>query len=297
MKILILIIALTLISPLLLFSQEFDCDVSFTNLESLPAEARDNLGDFIPQIKQYMNGYHWTQVDLGDTKIRCSFNIALQGSTGKSHYIAQVFIGSQRPIYKDPAGRNTASVRLLDGSWEFDYVRGQGLAHSDQHYDPLLSFFDFYAYLMLGYDFDSYKLDDGTPYFQKAMDIANLAQGAKGWGVSVQNTYTRGGLIQEILDPKFQDVREAIYRYHYRGLDLLYKNDAKARANMMAALEKVGLLRQKLNGQSLFIRSFFDTKYMEIADVFSKDPDKGVFAKLTAIDPPHQKTYDEYASK
>ncbi len=294
----VFLIAVTLLLPFSLLAQEMDCDVTFTNLEALTPEARDNLSDFIPQIKQYVNGYRWTQVDLGGMKIKCTFNIALQGGNTNNHYTAQVFVGSQRPIYKDPAGRNTAAIRLLDDKWEFDYIRSQSFSHNDQRFDPLLSFFDYYVYLMLGYDFDSYKLGDGTPYFQKAMNIISLAQnGGKGWTLGAQNTYTRAQLIEEIIDPKYQDVRESIYRYHYRGLDLLYKNEVKARANILAALEKIGLLRKKITEQSLYIKIFFDTKYMEIADIFGKEEDKSVFQKLTAIDPAHQKTYDEYAEK
>src|ERR1051326_5115915 len=213
-----------------LSAQELDCDITFTNLETLPAGSRDNLTDFISQAKQYINSYHWTQEDLGSVRIKCSMNISFQSATN-NHYVVQAFIGSQRPIFK--SDKNTAFVRLLDDSWEFDYVRGQPFNHNESHFDPLLSFMDFYAYIILGYDFDSYKSGDGTPYFQKASDIANRALGSAstGWDVSSQGTYSRGQLIEELTNSKFHDFREAVYRYHYRGLDLLYTDDTRARKN------------------------------------------------------------------
>ncbi len=299
MKLSAALVAFLALLPVSLRAQEMDCDVTFTNIESLTAEARDNLSDFLPQLKQYINTYRWTKADLGQEKIKCAINISFQGSPSGNHYTAQAFIGSQRPIFK--LDRSTASVRLLDDKWEFDYTHFQSISHSENRFDPLLSFIDFYVYLIIGYDFDSWRAGDGTPYFQKAADIVNQARGSanagKGWDVGAQGTYSRGELIDELLSPKFQDFREAAYRYSYFGLDLLYKNEAKARKNMLSALEKIAKLRDKINQQSLVIRIFFDTKYLEIADTFLKDPDASVYAKLAQIDPSHQQTYDSYSQK
>lgn len=274
-------------------AQEIDCDITFTNLNTLPAESRDNLTDFIPQVKQYINAYRWTKADIGNAKIKCAFNISLQGSPTSTHYTAQVFVGSQRPIFKE--GRNTAELRIIDNQWEFDYNHNQSLMHTDNHFDPMLSFIDFYIYLIIGYDFDSYNAGDGTPYFQKAMDIVNLARGSgsgvRGWDLAPQGNYSRAQLIDELLNPKFQDFREAVFRYHYRGLDERHKDTTKARKNILAALERIAKVQEKINTPSLVIRTFFDTKYQEIADVFLGDPDQTVFAKLIKIDPSHEQAY------
>ena len=82
------------------------------------------------------------------------------------------------------AGRNSGVIRILDDKWEFDYVRSQSLIHDEFRFDALLSFIDFYAYVVLGFDFDSYKAFDGTLYFEKAVDIVNKSRGAAsgtGW--------------------------------------------------------------------------------------------------------------------
>jgi hypothetical protein len=277
-------------------AQEIDCDVTFTNLESLSSEARDNLADFIPQLKQYINTYRWTQETFENEKIKVSINISFQGAPSGNHYAAQAFIGSQRPIFK--AGRNTAAVRIRDDKWEFDYIHNQGLIHTEYKYDPLLSFIDFYMYIVLGYDFDSYKAGDGTQYFQKGLEIVNRAMGSggsgKGWDTSPQGSYTRGQLIDELLNPKFDNFRQAYYEYHYRGLDLLYKDDVKARKHLLTALEKIAKLKKKINQNSLVIRTFFDTKYMEIAEVFSHDPDVTVMSSVAGFDPTHAQTYEHY---
>ncbi|HYQ86017.1 MAG TPA: DUF4835 family protein [Bacteroidota bacterium] len=278
-----------------LSSQEIDCDVKITNKEALTAQAREALADFLPQVTQYINSYRWTREDLANLKIKCTIDISFQGSPRDNHYSVQAFIGSQRPIFR--LDRNTAVVRILDDSWEFDYVRSQPFIHNEGRYDPLLSVLDFYMYLILGYDFETYKAGDGTPYFQKALDIANLSRAGVGWDNPSPAVYSRGQLIDELMNVKFRDFRNALYRYHFRGLDLLYKDEARARKNIFAALDKIGKLQEKINVRSLVIRTFFDSKYQEIAEIFLKDPDREVFARLSKIDPAHQTKYEEASQR
>jgi hypothetical protein len=285
---------LFIITPIV--AQEIDCDVTI-NMEKLTTEARENLSDFLPQVKEYINGNRWTPEGLGGEKIRCTINISFQGAPRDNHFVVQAFIGSQRPIFQ--LGQNTAMLRILDDKWEFDYIRNQPLIHNDLRFDPLLSFLDYYINIILGYDFESYKAGDGTKYFQKALEITNKARGyggaGSGWDIGSQNTYTRGQFVDELLNSKFFDFREAVYKYHYKGLDLLAKDEARARKNMFAALEKIGKLKERINQNSFIIRTFFDTKYKEIAHNFTNDADKDIFAKLSRIDPSHKQDYDTAA--
>ena len=299
MRKIILLIFLNLIFSIFTFSQEIDCDLKI-NLEALTtSEAKDNLSDFVQQVKSYINDYRWTQGEFGDGKIKCVIDISFRGSEGTNHYIAQAFIGSQRHIFK--TNRTTALLRIMDDKWEFDYVRNQSLNHMETRYDPLLSFIDFYVYLILGYDADTYQTNGGTPYFQKAFDIANVARGsgtdAKGWELSQQGLYSRAQLIEELLNPKFQDFRKAVHIYHYRGIDSLFTNSKRPLNRVYLALDKIAKLKEKINQTSLVIKTFFDTKYLEIAEVFLKSNDPMIYSRLSRIDPEHTKTYDEYAEK
>jgi hypothetical protein len=280
-----------------LFAQEIDCDVKVANMQNLPEAARENLSSFLPDLSQYINSYRWTREDLGNLKIKCTITISFQGAPNGNHYSVQAFVGSQRPVFRSE--RNTALVRIIDGNWEFDYVRNQPLIHNENRFDPFLSVIDFYVYLILGYDFESYKAGDGTPYFQKAMDIANLARGghgSTGWDNPSPNVFSRGQFIDEVMNARYADFREALYRYCYKGLDLLSKDEGRARKNMFTALEKIGNLQQKINSRTLIIKAFFDAQFGEIKNDFLKDPDPDIFAKLTRIDPAHQSDYDEAAA-
>lgn len=283
-------------------AQEIECDVTIDAQSSagLSSEARENIVDLVPQLEQYINNYRWTREGIeGGERIRCRMELTLSSQSGDNHYKAQIVLSSQRPIYK--AGRTTSILRIRDLSWDFQYIRSQTLTHDEYRFDPLLSLIDFYAFMILGCDFDTYKTGDGTPYFQKALEIVNKARtsaaAGTGWEPSTRGDYSRAQLIEELLNPKYHDLREAVFRYHYRGLDLLHKDQVKARKNMLSALEKVGNLREKINSTSLAIRLFFEAKNLEIAEVFSHDPDPGITAKLTRIDPSHRQAYEESRDK
>lgn len=292
----IIVIALLAV-PYHAVTQEIDCDVT-VNTQQLSAEARENLVDFEQQIEQYINAFRWTKEDVGIIKIKLTIDIQFQASRD-NRYFAQAFLGSLRPIHKSE--RNTAVIRIIDDKWEFDYVRSQPLSHNEFRFDPLLSLLDFYVYLILGYDFDTYGSMDGTPYFQKAFDIVNKARGSsaagKGWETEGQGIYQRGQLVDELLNAKYRDLREATYKYHYKGLDNLSRDAVRARQLMLSSLEKIGKLREKINQRSLSIKLFFETKYLEIAESFLGDPDRTIYQRLNRIDPAHQKAYEDYSQK
>ena len=294
MKLSTVIFALLFFAFQMAFAQEFDCDIS-VNTQNLSNESRDNLSDFAQQVKQYINNYKWTDQNFGNDKIKCALQINFQSSQGANHYSTQVLIISQRPIHK--SNQNTAVLRLKDDNWEFDYVRLQPFNHDNLRFDPLLSFLDYYCYIILGYDFDTFGTLEGTPYFEKAMDIVSKAGGSptagKGWELAQQSTYTRGQFVDELLNAKFRILREANHKYHYKGLDLLYKNSDQAKKNILSALESIGKLQEKINQRSFVIKSFFDAKFQEIADTFRGYSDTDVFKKIIKIDQSHQQTYEK----
>ena len=297
-----ILIAICLLPALRAGAQELDCNVSIDQQSSagLSAEARENIVDLVPQLEQYINNYRWTREGIeGGERIRCSMSLTLSSPTGDNHYKAQIVLSSKRPIYKTV--ETTQMLLIRDLSWDFQYIRAQTLTHDEYRFDPLLSVVDYYAFVILGYDFDTYKTGDGTPYFQKALEIVNKARSSAaagtGWEPSTRGDYSRTQLIEEILNPKYHDLREAVFRYHYRGLDLLHKDQVKGRRNMLSALQKLGILREKINSTSLAIRLFFEAKYKEIADRFALDPDPGIVAELAKIDPSHRQAYEESRDK
>jgi hypothetical protein len=303
-RLLLLAAALLLLQAGIAECQELDWDVT-VDFQALPSESRPNLTDFLTQVKQYLNSVRWTREDFKGDKIKCSMNISFLGTAqGENHYSAKAFIGASRPIYRGQ--RTSAILRLIDDKWDFSYVRSQGFNHDDYRFDPLLSFLDFYSYIVLAYDFDTgdfgySKPEAGSAYYQKALEVINRARASadagKGWDPDSRSTYSRSQVIEENLNPKFQEFRRAIHQYYYAGMDLMYKDKEKGKAHVLTALERIAKAKEKVNNNSLIIRLFFETNYWEIADTFVDDPDPGIWDKLIKFDPAHEQKYMEYRNK
>jgi hypothetical protein len=293
----ILIVLLAVVIPHVLLAQELNCDVT-VNIEQVPSASRDYLKNFEADIEQYLNNFRWTTEDLGGEKIHCSMNIFFLPGAGENRYTAQVFIGSRRPVYKgvQKTDKETIILRVLDEKWEFEYLPNKPLYHDDFQFDPMADFLDFYANLILGFDFESYTELSGTPYFQKALNICGQAAGspyASEWQSASVN-YSRFSLADELISPKYQSYRLAFYMYHFEGIDLLETESITGLTAMLSAVESIAEIRQKQNPRSILLKTFFDTKYQELAEQFLKYPDRAVYKRLTAADPNHQTTYEEY---
>lgn len=275
-------------------SQQLDCTLQADYTTIGPAHY-DLLAEFADDVRGYINNNPWGEEVLPE-KVKSTLNIFIKSTPAENRYAAQVFIGSQRTLYN--TDQSTAVIRLFDEDWEFTYIKNRPLNRNPHSFNDLTSFLDFYSYLALGYDYDTYEPGGGTPWFQKAADVANLgrASGAKGWEIKT-SSYSRVQLVDEILSPKFAQARAAVYRYHFAGLDSLGINRPHAVANIFKALETIGKLRKEVNPRNIYIKSFFEAKYLEIAQLFLDYPDPNIYAKLAIIDPAHQTAYEEYKNK
>jgi hypothetical protein len=274
-------------------AQQIDCNVK-VSYEGVATTHKDLLIGFDSDVREYLNNYKWGNDDL-EEKITCTVDIFIQNVVGENRYSAQVFIGSQRPLYNN--GGNKGILRLKDDAWEFTYVRGRPIVHNEYSFNDLTSFLDFYVYLIIGYDYDTYERLSGTTYFQKAANIASLgrANGGKGWQ-QAKSGYNRIQLIDELLNAKFTPVRAASFKYHFAALDSLSFSRARALKNAHDALVMIGEVKKSADPRNQIIRAFFDVKYQEIAELFlGYDPK--VYAMLASIDPTHQTTYEEYSNR
>lgn len=280
-------------------AQELDCDVQ-VNFEPISTTNKEFLVNFANEVKEYLNNFRWTNEDFQGEKIKCSFNIFFQSASG-NQYRAQIFIGSQRPIYQSDRSTpaSTPVVRILDDQWDFVYEKNQRLYHNEFRFDPLASLLDFYVYVIIGFDFDTMEPLSGTSYFQRASSILYQAQSSsfsRGW-VKATGIYTRAELIEQLLSSRYEPLRQLIYQYHFNGLDLLSSDRYRALSTIADVVNQFADFKRKEATNLLFIRTFFDAKYLELADVFTRYSDKSIYDKLNDVDPSHQKTYDEYKTK
>lgn len=278
------------------FAQELNCRVT-VNYESLPVVNRELLVDFAVMIEDYMNKTRFTQTEWQGGKIDCSMNIFLTGAADETNYSAQVVITSQRPIYQTK--NNSLMLSISDNQWGFSYVKNQALYSNQSTYDPLASFLDYYAYIIIGYDMDSYEKLGGQPYFTKAFDIVNLAQSSRytaGWERN-SSSYSRRGLVENLLNEKYRSFREAFFNYHFNGLDVFPKNKMAGLEQIVNLVETISGMRSKLDFNSVLLKVFFDAKHGEISDRLKSHPNKNdILRTLKKIDPAHISKYDEAMS-
>jgi hypothetical protein len=219
-------------------------------------------------------------------------SIFFLSGTADNRYSARVFIGSQRPIYRSNKG--TLLLRLFDDKWDFTYNPGQAFRHNETQFDALLSFLDFYACLIIGYDADTYAELGGTQYIQRASDIAARggSENSTGWA-KTGTSYSRQQVVEDLLNSKYASIRRAYFIYHFHGLDMLETSQNRALDNMLYAIDLIGKAQKAENTALLLARVFFEAKYQEIADRFADYPDRSVIGKFADYDPTHQRDYEQ----
>jgi hypothetical protein len=184
-------------------------------------------------------------------------------------FTAQIQIQSRRPVYNTTYYSTLFNFKDLDFTFnykEFDQLEmNQNTITSN-----LTAVLAYYAYVIIGYDLDSYSRLGGTACFQAAEGIVNSAQGANltGWN-AFESTRNRYALINNLLDEGFSKYRNFFYEYHRLGLDEMSTNSTNGRAKIAEGLP---VLRDvnRATPSAIAISSFLDAKNDELINIFSK---------------------------
>jgi hypothetical protein len=299
-KLAVLFFILLVVESPFLISQELNCSVTI-HTESIQSAQLGYLRSFSQDIERYMNNTRFSNEDLDGEKIQCSLDISFISATSDNHYQVQVVVLSQRPIYigNEKSDRSSLVIRIMDNNWSFAYTPNQRMNHDEMVFDPLTGFLDFYAYLIIGYDLETYIPMSGSPCFQKALNTVQLASNStasKDWQQS-SASYSKFGITDELTSVKYNVFRTAFNNYHFDGIDLLGSERQKGLDNMLAAIESINDIRLRQNSASVVVKQFFDAKYREIAEAFQTNPDRNVYEKLSTYDQEHRSTYQEWKTK
>ncbi len=280
------------------FSQELNCrvQVAHQKIQGTNIKAFETLQQ---AIFEFMNNTKWTDhvVDM-DERIECNMLINLTEQVSTDEYKATIQVQSNRPVYGSTY--NSVMLNYLDGNFQFRYVEYQSLDFTlSTHTSNLTSVLAFYAYLVLGLDYDSFSLEGGTEFFQKAETIVTNAQNAreKGWRAFESNK-NRYWIIENIMEQKYNGIRQCIYEHHRLGLDVMAEKPEDGRsviAESLKLLQKVH--RAKPN--SFIMQLYFNAKADEYVNVFSEsftDEKNRVFTILKEIDPANMTKYQKITS-
>jgi hypothetical protein len=287
-----LFVAALLLVSSITFAQELNCKVT-VDLANLAISDRNLVVGFDKAVTDYMNKTKFSNGDWPNDKIDCAMTILFLTASTEGSFTAQVILTSVRPVYQSK--RTLQMLKINDGNWQFIYQKGQGLIYNQTSFDPLVSFLDYYAYMIIGYNEDSWDEFGGTQYFNKAFKLCNLASTTtytKGWIRS--GLYSRQAVAEDILSDKYHSFREAFYQLYY-GIDYFEnkKDDTKkAQDVIVGAINSIANLSTQIDFNSIVLRVFFDANSGEIVNYLRNYPDKNIFKTLKQIDPSHTSQYD-----
>ncbi len=272
-------------------AQELNAKVVI-NTEQLKTIGRDNLENFDKIVEDYLNNNKFTNEDWQSEQIECSFNLFFSSSDGNS-YSAQLIVNSTRNIYNSEA--KSPMLRIQDNNVSFTYEKNQSMYFNPSEFDPLTSLLDYYAFVIIGLDMDSYQPLAGNEYFTKASDIAILGSNSafsKGWALET-SAFNKRGLVDDLLRSNFQQFRIDFYDYHYNGLDLMADDKEEAVKNIAKLVSNLDGIYDQISRMNLLLKVFFDTKHKEIFSNLKDYQDKSILKLLKKIDPTHVSTYEQ----
>ena len=276
-------------------AQELNCTVTVIapQIGNVDASRFEALED---GIREFINGRRWTNDNFDfEERIECAIQITINEAIGTSVFKGSMQVQSSRPVYN--SDYNTAVLLVNDGDIQFEWLDNSNILFSPgQHRDNLSSLLAYYAYMILGMDYDTFSPEGGTPHFLQAQAIVANAQNAseRGWRSS-QGKQNRYWLIENHLSQTFRPVRNCLYHYHRKGLDVLFSDVEGARLTMAEALIDMRSTNRIRPG-SYNIQIFFSAKSDEILNVFEPAPDAErtrLLPILKQLDPGNIQSYDQ----
>lgn len=250
-----------------LTAQELDCTVTI-NADKIPGSNKKIISTLNKAITEFINNRRWTDYNYKfSERIKCNMTLTLV-EYKNDHFTGNIQIQASRPVYN--SSYETPTLNFKDKNFKFKYVEFEPLVYSESSFKSnLVSVLSFYVYTILGMDADTFQLNGGDDFFNKALNVAVQSQqsGYKGWN-QIDGNNTRFTLIDNILLPAYADFRKAVYLYHLKGMDVMAKEEENAKESIYQAIKEL----QKLSvsrPNAFLLRVFMDSKSDEIVDIFS----------------------------
>lgn len=136
--------------------------------------------------------------------------------------------------------------------------------------DNFTALLNYYAYLILALDFDSFSPRGGQPYYERLQSLVQMAQslGEVGWK-SYDDNRNRAAVLAALTEPNTQAFRDLLYQYHRTGLDEMSVSPDKGRATITKSLSILDQIREKAP-MSVALNMWHDAKLDELINVYSK---------------------------
>ncbi len=275
------------------FSQELRCNVT-VSASKIQGANQNLFRTMQADLYEFMNNRKWTDnVFTYDEKIRCNILIRLDEQLSADEFTGSIQVQLTRPVFN--SSYESTVLNIKDNDFRCRYVEFQPLEFNEtSNRNNLTNIMAFYAYVIIGFDYDTFSPEGGTPYFEKAQAIVNNSQNAveKGWK-AFESERNRYWLIENVLNKSYSSFRQCMYKYHRQGLDLMADKTEEGRANIANSLRDIQTIFRR-RPSVYILQMFFDAKSDELVNVFSKSfPDERnrVLAILNEVDPSNGSKY------
>ena len=229
------------------------------------------------QLNNLLNNRKWTTDQFQENeRIECSFIVNIETILEPNIYKATLTIQAARPVYN--TSYQCALVNYIDAEVAFKYVEFQPfefnenrIQGSDASVANLPAIFAYYAYMILGFDYDSFSPKAGETYFRKAQNIVNNAPEGKnlsGWRV-FDGQRNRYWLNENMINNRYNILHDILYSYYRSGTDKLFDAEAEARTNILQTLTQLQAFNKE-NANTMFLQFFMQGKVQELVGVFKK---------------------------
>jgi hypothetical protein len=302
----ILIITLVVLGCIPVYAQEFNCKVTVAS-DGIKAAGIDPevFTSLQKAIADFVNSRRWTTDDYTVAeKIDCNIFINLTAANvggDQSAFSGRFSIQASRPVYN--ASYSTTTVNYVDNDFDFKYSQFNPLNFDDNRVvgvdaqsSNLTAVVAYYIYLVLGMDYDSFSPLGGTNYLKRAQNIVNNApdgKGISGWK-PVENNRNRYWLIDQLMNQRFQEVRNYWYLMHREGLDSMSQKPVESRTRILTNLKKLYQVNRE-NPSSVLLQFIFSAKsdeFLRLVEAAPKAERQQYISMLSVVDIPNSAKYN-----
>jgi len=282
-------------------AQELNCQVEIIHTPALqvgPVE-KETFAELEQAIYDYMNNTKWTNdIYEIEERINCNIQITITDLPSTTVFKGKIQVQASRPVFN--TSYNSTVFNHVDSDFSITYLRNSAILPMSnfQYRDNLSAILSFYAYMILGYDYDSFSLKGGDQYFKAAQQIANNAKnsGDEGWSASAGRKRNRFWMVDNVLQPVFAPLRNAYYNYHRLGLDQMYTDQSQARKTILSTLQSLDKVQRSRPG-SMNLQLFVTSKTNELINIFSQSQEmkekNAAVSILKKLDPSNSSQYQE----
>lgn len=249
-------------------AQELNCRVE-VNSDKITGTNKSVFTTLQEAITSYMNDTKFTAAQYSPIeKIDCTLFFTIKEYDGDK-MTGDLQVQATRPAYN--ASYTTNLINFRDSKVEFTYSEGEPLTFNETNMESqLTAILNFYAYLIIAIDTDSFAPRGGEAAWDRVKTIVQQAQssGETGWRAFDDNK-NRAAVLSAYTDPSTQQLRDMVYKYHREGIDQMSVSPDKGRAAITESLETLKNI-YNVAPMSVGLSMFRDSKLDELVNVYTK---------------------------